>query len=68
VTQSVSDAAELHSLRQERLSTEKCLQICAQLSSHIDQIQLMSDEAGPSRESGGAEESPESVTNEGLQK
>ena len=59
--------AELCSLREERLSTEKCLQICAQLSSHIDQIQLMSDEAGSSRGSGGAEASPESVTNEGLQ-
>lgn len=67
VTQSGSDAAELHSLREERLSTEKCLQICAQLSRHIDQIQLMSDEAGPSQGLGGAETSPESVTNEGLQ-
>ncbi|KAJ5084773.1 hypothetical protein NUU61_009352 [Penicillium alfredii] len=34
--QSGSNTAELHSLREERLSTEKCLQICAQLSSHID--------------------------------
>jgi hypothetical protein len=49
VAQSGPDAAELHSLRKERLSTEKCLQICAQLSSHIDQIQLIPDEAGPSR-------------------
>lgn len=65
--QSGSDIAELHSLREERLSTEKCLQICAQLSSHIDQIQLMSDEAGLSRGSVGAEGSPEMVTNEGLQ-
>ncbi|KAF4179090.1 hypothetical protein CNMCM7927_002145 [Aspergillus lentulus] len=67
VAHSSSDAAELDSLRQERLSTEKCLQICAQLSSHIDQLQLMSDEAGPSRGSVGAEASPEMVTNEGLQ-
>jgi hypothetical protein len=62
-----TDAAEMRSLREERLSTEKCLQICAQLSSHIDQIQLMSDEAGSSLGSGGAETSPERVTNEGLQ-
>jgi hypothetical protein len=67
VAQSGPDAAELHSLREERLSTEKCLQICAQLSSHIDQIQLISDEAGPSRGSIGADASPETVTNEGLQ-
>ncbi|CAI7626004.1 unnamed protein product [Penicillium pancosmium] len=67
VAPSGADATELRSLREERLSTEKCLQICAQLSSHIDQIQLMSDEAGSSRGPGGAEASPESVTNEGLQ-
>ncbi|KAJ6024728.1 hypothetical protein N7540_005525 [Penicillium herquei] len=67
VTRSVADAAELQSLREERLSTEKCLQICAQLSSHIDQIQLMSDEVGSSLGSAGSEGSPEAVTNEGLQ-
>lgn len=67
LTQPGTDAAEMRSLREERLSTEKCLQICAQLSSHIDQIQLMSDEAGSSIGSGGAEASPERVTNEGLQ-
>ncbi|KAJ5261075.1 hypothetical protein N7478_011670 [Penicillium angulare] len=65
-TQPGADAGEMRSLREERLSTEKCLQICAQLSRHIDQIQLISDEAGSSRGSGGAEASPESVTNEGL--
>lgn len=62
-----ANSAELHSLREERLSTEKCLQICAQLSSQIDQIQLMSDEAGSSPESSETKESPEYVTNEGLQ-
>ncbi|CEJ60637.1 hypothetical protein PMG11_09205 [Penicillium brasilianum] len=67
MTQPGTDAAEPRSLREERLSTEKSLQLCAQLSSHINQIQLMSDEAGSSRGSGGAEASPESVTNEGLQ-
>ncbi|KAJ5461054.1 uncharacterized protein N7458_002606 [Penicillium daleae] len=65
--QSESDVVELHSLREERLSTEKCLQICAQLSSHIDQIHLRSDDAGPFWESVGAGASPEMVTNEGLQ-
>ncbi|KAJ5223231.1 hypothetical protein N7468_007773 [Penicillium chermesinum] len=65
--QSGSDSAELRSLRDERLSTENCLQICAQLSSHIDQIQLMSKKAGASRGPSGSDNSPESVTNEGLQ-
>jgi hypothetical protein len=67
VTHPGTDAAEPRSLREERLSTEKCLQICAHLSNHIDQIQLMSDEAGSPLGSGGAEASPEAVTNEGLQ-
>lgn len=65
--QSGPDTTELHSLREERLSTEKCLQICAELSSHIDQIQQMSNEAGSSRGSVGDKASPETVTNEGLQ-
>ncbi|PYH49495.1 uncharacterized protein BP01DRAFT_420440 [Aspergillus saccharolyticus JOP 1030-1] len=61
------DASELHSLKEERRSTEKCLQICAQLSSHIDQIQLISDNASPADGSEMADMSPETVTNEGLQ-
>ncbi|OOF96901.1 hypothetical protein ASPCADRAFT_28833, partial [Aspergillus carbonarius ITEM 5010] len=65
--QSGSNVVELHSLREERLSAEKCLQICAQLSSHIDEIQLMSDDAGLSRESVRFGVSLEAVTNEGLQ-
>lgn len=65
--QSGLESAELHSLRDERLSTENCLQICAQLSSHIDQIQLLSNEAGPSHATSGPYNSAESVTNEGLQ-
>ncbi|KAJ5503362.1 hypothetical protein N7463_006236 [Penicillium fimorum] len=67
VTRSGPDAAKLQSLTEERLSTEKCLQICAQLTSHIDQIQLMSDEAGSFLGSVGSEASSEAVTNEGLQ-
>ncbi|KAF3399813.1 hypothetical protein F1880_008287 [Penicillium rolfsii] len=66
-SQPESDTDELQSLREERLSTEKCLQICAQLSSHIDQIQLMSDDAGPSQGSVGGGSLSETVTNEGLQ-
>lgn len=67
MAQSGPDAAELQSMRDERLSTEKCLQICAQLSDHIDQIQLISDRGDASHGSDGLNTSPENVTNEGLQ-
>ncbi|KAJ5292443.1 uncharacterized protein N7443_008396 [Penicillium atrosanguineum] len=61
------DAAELQSMREERLSTEKCLLICTQLSEHIDQIQLMSDRSGTPGSATSANTLPETVTNEGLQ-
>lgn len=61
-----SDATELGHIKEERLSTQKCLQICAQLSEHIDQIDL--------RRTGGSQSSfaeledlPGRVTGEGLQ-
>ncbi|RAL15202.1 uncharacterized protein BO97DRAFT_441198 [Aspergillus homomorphus CBS 101889] len=66
-TLSELDATELQSLREERRSTEKCLQICAQLSAYIDQIQLLSDNTSSVRGSETADTSPETVTNEGLQ-
>jgi hypothetical protein len=40
VTESASDAAELRLIKEERMSAQKCLQICAQLSEHINQIQV----------------------------
>ncbi|KAJ5935943.1 hypothetical protein N7454_005241 [Penicillium verhagenii] len=66
-SQSGPDSAEFQSLREERLSTEKCLQICAQLSSHIDQIQLISDKTDASPGPIGTDTSPEELTNQGLQ-
>jgi hypothetical protein len=42
-TGSSSDAKELRLIQEEQKSTQQCLQICAQLSKHIDQIQLVSD-------------------------
>jgi hypothetical protein len=39
VPDSDEDAAELRQIKEDRLSTQKCLQICVQLSHHIDQIQ-----------------------------
>lgn len=67
VAQSEPEAAELQSMKEERLSTEKCLQICAQLSDHIDHIQLASDGGVPSHRPDILNSSPETVTHEGLQ-
>ena len=39
VPASDEDAAELRQIKEDRLSTQRCLQICMQLSHHIDQIQ-----------------------------
>lgn len=58
VTESDSDAAELRLIKEERMSAQKCLQICAQLSDHIDQIQLTPELP---------DTVPERLTTEGLQ-
>jgi hypothetical protein len=58
VAESASDIAELRLIKEERMSAQKCLQICAQLSDHIDQIQLPSDLP---------DTLPERLTTKGLQ-
>ncbi|KAK0712048.1 hypothetical protein B0H67DRAFT_586872 [Lasiosphaeris hirsuta] len=40
VSDSDEDAAELRQIKEDRLSTQECLQICVQFSQHIDQIQV----------------------------
>ena len=67
VTESDSDAAERRLIKEEQLSTRKCLEICAQLSDHIDQIQLTPERRDDSP--GGIDPAtfPERVTNVGLQ-
>lgn len=67
VTGSNSDATELRIIKEERLSTLKCLQICDQLSEHINEIQLMSTRSPDSAGSVDSDAIPESVTNKGLQ-
>ncbi|KFX99559.1 hypothetical protein O988_03794 [Pseudogymnoascus sp. VKM F-3808] len=42
VAETDEDATELRRIKEEHLSTEKGLEICAQLSDHIDQIQVTS--------------------------
>jgi hypothetical protein len=64
---SESDAAELSLIEEERLSTEKCLQICRQLSEHIDQLQLAAKRDDKSASSADEDSVPERVLNEGLQ-
>ena len=58
------DTLELRQIKEERLSTEKCLQICGQLSDHISQIQLTFQRSGSSA---GPGLDTEGVTNDGLQ-
>ena len=62
------DATELRLIKEERMSTQKCLQICAQLSDHIDQIQLTPRPSGSSPGFMDPEDAlPERLTTEGLQ-
>lgn len=65
--ESASDAAELQLINEERLSAQQCLQICAQLSEHIDQIQLPPKRSGNSPGPKDSESLPERFTTEGLQ-
>lgn len=67
VTGSGSDTAELRRIKEERLSTQKCLQICAQLSEHIDQIQLTTEHNDSSPERMDPEAVSERLTSDVLQ-
>lgn len=67
MAESSSNASELRLIKEERLSTEKCLQICAQLSNHINEIQLRPKRRSSSPEPNDLDTLPERVTNEGLQ-
>ena len=49
------------------MSAQKCLQICAQLSDHIDQIQLTPERGDSSPGPTNPDTLPERLTNEGLQ-
>lgn len=62
-----SGASELQQLKEERLSTEKCLQICTQLSDHINEIEIIRKDDGSSSGSSDPSTFPERVINEGLQ-
>ncbi len=65
--ESTPDATELEHIKEGRLSTQRCLEICNQLSDHINQIQLTPKRRASSPESVDPDAVPERVTNEGLQ-
>jgi len=65
--ESDSEATELRLIKEERMSTQKCLQICTQLSDHINQIQLASERSGSSPGSMDPDAISERLTAEGLQ-
>jgi len=67
VAESTLDATEIKLIKDEKLSTEKCLQICDQLSDHINQIQLTSKRSASSPGLDDPDTIPERVTNVGLQ-
>lgn len=60
------DASEVKRIKDERLSTEKCLQICSQLSEHIDQIHKTALNNGSANADSGSSSIPEKITNDGL--
>jgi hypothetical protein len=67
VTESSADATELRQIHEEKLSTEKSLEICTQLSNHISQLEVAA--ATNSRRSSGTDAGsiPERITREGLE-
>lgn len=67
VNETDSDARELQRIRAERASTQKCLEICAQLADHINRIQHRPSPGLSTPTSVDAEAYPDRVTNEGLQ-
>lgn len=67
MTDSGTDTAELQLLKEERTSTQNYLQICRQLSDHIDQIQLNAQRSGSSAAPENLETIPERLAYEGLQ-
>ena len=62
-----SDETELQRLKAERLSTEKCLEICTQLSQHIGEIVLLKNRNASSASEDDPTAFPERVVSEGLQ-
>jgi hypothetical protein len=67
IAESGSNALQLRRIEEERMSTQKCLQICAQLLEHINQIQLTPEISNSSADPMGPGTLPERLTVTGLQ-
>lgn len=65
-TDADSNASDLNVIKEERFSALRCLQICDQLSRHINQIQLTEEDSEPP---GGIDldSTSEKITKEGLE-
>jgi hypothetical protein len=61
------DIYEMQEMKEERLSTERCLQIGARLSEHIAQIQLIPERGDRSSGTSDSNAVPEMIVNQGLQ-
>ena len=62
-----SDTAERRLIREEQASTQRCLQICAQVADHIDRIQLTARTRGSSPGSADSSGVSEMLVSAGLQ-
>ncbi|RAQ57290.1 hypothetical protein COH20_012069 [Aspergillus flavus] len=60
------DTLELWRIKEEHMSTEKCLQICTQFFDHIDQSQLSTKSSNSSAGLLGSDTYPERVTDKSL--
>ncbi len=61
------DVDEVEQIRMERLSTEKCLQICAKVSDYIAQVQAETESCRPKDQSNEHLLPSESITSDGLE-
>lgn len=59
-------AAEVHQIQEERLGTEKSLEICTKLSEHISQLRLAGRNGAGSNTAGDTDSVTERITSEGL--
>jgi hypothetical protein len=63
---SESDALEVEMIKGERLSTEKCLQFCAELAGHIAHLQRTAEQS-VSEEETSSTPTPQKIYSDGLQ-
>lgn len=62
-----SDAVARWLIKEDQLSTQRCLQICHRLTDHIDQIQITSERSNSTPRRIDSHTIPKKVTDVGLQ-